>query len=152
MLERVLAPYRRGEDDARLSCAGPPVTLPAAVTQALCMVVHELVTNAVKYGALSTPRGQVSIQWDREHPGPAAEQLRLTWIERDGPAVTRPARRGFGTALIERMIAYQLHGHSKLSFDRPGVSCTMIIPLTPPAGKADEDRQPPAGELDQGGR
>jgi PAS domain S-box-containing protein len=150
MLERVLAPYRSA-DDGRFACHGPPVILPASVTQSLCMVMHELVTNAAKYGALSAPQGRVGIEWDREHPGPASERLRLTWIERDGPPVTRPARRGFGTALIERMIAYQLHGHARLTFDRPGVTCTMLIPLTAPPETAEPDRGAPPDRSEEGG-
>lgn len=128
MLERVLTPYRP-DDESRLSCAGPVIMLPAPVTQSLCMVMHELITNAVKHGAFSGPQGRVTVQWDRERPGQEHEQLRLTWIERDGPPVARPARCGFGTTLIERMIAYQLHGHARLTFEKPGVTCTMIVPL-----------------------
>ncbi|MDY7108093.1 MAG: PAS domain S-box protein [Planctomycetota bacterium] len=150
MLHRLLAPYR-DDDDRRFSCEGPPVTLPASVTQSLCMVIHELVTNAVKYGALASPQGRVWIGWEREHPGPSAEQLRLTWLERDGPPVTRPAHRGFGTALIERMIAYQLHGHARLNFDRAGVNCTMLIPLTSRPEPAGMESGSSADEPGEGG-
>jgi two-component sensor histidine kinase len=128
MLERVLAPYRP-DDEQRLTCLGPAIMLPAPVTQSLCMVTHELITNAVKYGALSSPEGRVIIEWDRERPGQEREQLRLTWIERGGPPAPRPTRRGFGTTLIEQMIAYQLHGHARLTFEKAGVTCTMIVPL-----------------------
>jgi PAS domain S-box-containing protein len=138
MLERVLAPYVR-EAESPFSCSGPAITLPAAVTQCLCMVLHELVTNAAKYGALSAPDGRVAIEWQRERPGQDHTQLRLTWIERNGPPVIRPTRSGFGTVLIEQMIAYELHGHAKLTYEKPGLTCTMLVPLTfsPSAGAED---------------
>jgi PAS domain S-box-containing protein len=137
MLKRVLTPYRP-DDEGRLSCTGPAIRLPASVTQSLCMVMHELITNAVKYGAFSGPQGRVIIGWDRERPGQEREQLRLTWIERGGPPTPRPTRRGFGTTLIEQMIAYQLHGHARLTFEKAGVTCTMILPLNAsPSGPAE---------------
>ena len=132
-----LAPYLGRADRGRVTIDGPEITLVPKLAQMLTMGLHELATNAAKYGALSTPEGQVRISWSRE-AGTDAEQLRILWQESHGPRV-RPARRqGFGRALIERGIAYELHGQARLEFLEEGVRCTIVVPLAPEAG-------PPAG-------
>jgi two-component sensor histidine kinase len=95
---------------------------------ALAMALQELATNAVKYGALSNTTGQLHIGWsvDRE----AREQrLHLRWQESDGPSVQAPARRGFGTRLIERSLAQELNGEVRILFEPTGVVCTVDAPL-----------------------
>ena len=103
------------ESDVRLS--------PKAAV-ALGMGVHELATNASKYGALSTPHGRVEVTWTLDR-----DLLRLTWTEKDGPAVRPPARRGFGARLLERGLAAELSGGVDLTYDAAGVVCHMALPL-----------------------
>src|SRR3546814_136923 len=90
--------------DERVRIEGPDVTIPPKTAITLALAVHELCTNAAKYGALSTPGGEVHIGWDvmRED---GQVRLRMKWVERGGPPVTPPARRGFGTRMIERGLA-----------------------------------------------
>lgn len=91
---------------------------------ALGMGIHELATNAVKYGALSVPHGRVLVTWSLER-----DLLRLTWTERDGPRVEPPARRGFGARLLERGLAAELSGGVELTYDAAGLVCQMALPL-----------------------
>lgn len=91
---------------------------------ALGMGIHELTTNAVKYGALSVPDGRVAVTWSVEDG-----VLRLTWTESGGPPVKPPARRGFGARLLERGLAAELSGGVELTYDAPGLICEMALPL-----------------------
>jgi PAS domain S-box-containing protein len=102
----------------------------AAIT--LAMVLHELATNAVKYGALSVPAGQVEIAWHCED-GETLTTLELCWAERNGPPVVPPTRRGFGSRLIERQVRLEFGGAATLSFDPAGVVCrlTLAMPANP---------------------
>ena len=95
----------------------------AAVT--LGMALHELAVNAAKYGALSTPSGRVRVAWRRGEPG----RLRLDWEEFGGPPVKPPSRRGFGSKLIEKVLAAELRGEVRLEFPPHGVRCTMDMAL-----------------------
>jgi two-component sensor histidine kinase len=99
----------------------------------MALALHELGTNAVKYGALSTDRGRVSIRWSVED-----EQLRMVWTERGGPAVAQPTRRGFGSRLIERSLAADLGGAAELSFEAEGLCCTIRASMA--AMRRREDR------------
>jgi two-component sensor histidine kinase len=119
-----LAPYAT---EANASANGPNVTVTAATTPAVAMVLHELVTNAAKYGALSTPEGRVSVSWDT--PSEAAAGLTIEWHETDGPPVTKPASFGFGNNLIRELIPHELGGSVELAFNPGGVYCRMRIPL-----------------------
>jgi two-component sensor histidine kinase len=98
---------------------------PAAVLP-LAMVLNELCTNALKYGALSTPEGRVAITASVDD---AQERFRLTWTESEGPIVRVPTRRSFGSRLIERSFVGQLQGEAKLTFEPSGVVCILDIPL-----------------------
>jgi two-component sensor histidine kinase len=91
------------------------------------MGLHELATNATKYGALLASTGLVSISW--EITGGAEPRLLMTWLEEHGPAVTTPARRGFGTRLIERGLAQDLRGTARIVFNPDGIVCTINAPL-----------------------
>jgi len=91
---------------------------------ALGMGIHELATNAAKYGALSTPAGHVAVSWTIDQ-----NLLRLTWVESGGPSVTPPARRGFGARLLERGLAAELSGGVELTYDAAGLVCQMALPL-----------------------
>jgi two-component sensor histidine kinase len=88
----------------------------------MALVFHELATNAVKYGALSSDRGRVDITWTFEE---ADERLSLRWAETDGPPVAAPTRVGFGSRLIERGLQGDLRGSATLSYDPGGVTCAM---------------------------
>lgn len=104
--------------------------LNAKATVAIGMAVHELATNAVKYGALSTPEGRVTAAWsvlpaDAQSPA----RLSLRWTESGGPPVAPPSRRGFGARLLEKGLAGELSGQVRLAYDRTGLVCAMTLPL-----------------------
>jgi two-component sensor histidine kinase len=125
--ELILAPYR-SSDLERVTIGGPPLALRRgpAITLALCL--HELATNAVKYGALSAPRGRVAFKWSRELDDGKA-LLRLHWTERDGPPVSAPSRRGYGTAFLRSAIATGMGGRIELSYLPGGLACEITAPL-----------------------
>jgi two-component sensor histidine kinase len=92
------------------------------------MVLNELMTNAAKYGALSQPGGCVQIEWGKTEDGSPAK-LRMVWMELGGPLVQSPIRRGFGSALIEQSIMYELGGSVETNFDPAGLICTVTLPF-----------------------
>jgi PAS domain S-box-containing protein len=114
--------------DANTTIGGPNVTLTVAATQALAMVLHELVTNAEKYGALSTPHGRVDVSWNRG-PGEGAANLAIVWREIGGPAIAASPERGYGASLIRDLIPDELGGRVELEFASGGVCCKFEIPL-----------------------
>jgi len=127
IVTQTLAPYSvRGED--RLRMHGPEVRLSPRMALALSMALQELATNAVKYGALSNATGTVDIVWDVKAAEPS-DMLLLRWEERDGPVVHPPARRGFGSRLIERSLARELNGSAHIEFGPSGVVCSLEAPL-----------------------
>lgn len=127
LCEIELGPYQVSGHD-RIGHGGPPVTLPPRVALVMCMVLHELATNAIKYGALAGESGHVDLQWslDRATPKP---WLLLSWKETGGGAVVPPARSGFGTRFIERSITKDLGGQVELAFEPAGLVCRMRLPL-----------------------
>jgi PAS domain S-box-containing protein len=112
----------------RFAIIGQLVRLSPRMALSLSMVLHELATNAVKYGALSTPQGQVRIAWTVVL-GPAQPRLVLTWTETGGPPVQPPTRRGFGSRLIERGLAAELSGEARIDFKPDGVVCRIEAAL-----------------------
>jgi two-component sensor histidine kinase len=92
------------------------------------MALHELCTNAAKYGAFSRPAGRVVIEWLLVVEG-EQKRLLLTWRESGGPPVALPSRRGFGSRLIERGLAGELNGEVRLDFDPGGVVCAIDVPI-----------------------
>jgi len=112
------------DDRERFVLDGPPARLDAAAAQAVGLALHELATNAVKYGALSSPQGTVAIEWALS----AEQDLELVWRERNGPPVAPPERKGFGHVVIERMAARSVGGRSALTFAPDGVVWTMNVP------------------------
>lgn len=116
---------REGE---QVDLGGPLVQLQSKAAETVGLAIHELATNAVKYGALRGLEGRVRLSWsiDRSAEPPL---LRLEWIERNGPPVEPPRRRGFGTELLERTLTYELQAVTDLRFDRPGLTCRIAIPL-----------------------
>jgi two-component sensor histidine kinase len=112
---------------SRINCVGPDVYLAADEAFDLGMALHELGTNARKYGALSNETGTISIEWEIEGGG-KRPMLALTWIERGGPPVRPPSTKGFGTALVQRAFANR-GGSIELSFAPAGLECRMRIAL-----------------------
>jgi PAS domain S-box-containing protein len=121
-----LAPYTT---KANTTIGGPDITLTAAATQAVAMVLQELVTNAVKYGALSTPDGRVSVNWDRRPGGDAVARLLITWREIGGPPIVVPTQSGYGTSLIRDLIPHELGGTVDLVLASDGLRCAIEIPI-----------------------
>jgi PAS domain S-box-containing protein len=121
-----LAPYAT---DANVTTCGPDITLTTAATEALGMVLQELVTNASKYGALSIPDGHVSVSWECRNSSDAATSLMIVWRETGGPPVSAPTQCGYGTSLIRDLIPHELGGTVDLAFSSDGVCCTIEIPL-----------------------
>jgi NO-binding membrane sensor protein with MHYT domain/two-component sensor histidine kinase len=108
---------------------GPHVLLSAEATQALAMVLHELVTNAAKYGALSVPGGCVSVDWRCRSNRTSQTTLAIRWQESGGPPVRAPARRGYGTSVISDLIPYELDGSVDINYEADGVRCRVEFPL-----------------------
>jgi PAS domain S-box-containing protein len=124
LVNRELAPYAT---DGNTVVDGPDIVLAAAATQATAMVLHELATNAAKYGALSTPRGRVRVRWQRLSQEGVPAKLRLDWLEAGGPLVAPPAEVGYGTSVIRDLIPYELGGTVELDFNPSGVHCMIAI-------------------------
>lgn len=127
LLRRLLEPYGN-LTPKRITFTGDPVVLSPAMAPPLCMALHELATNAVKYGALSTPQGSVDIRWTLRD-----DRLLIEWHERGGPPVTQPHHHGFGTDLVNGVTRHQLRGDVQFQFDPAGVSCSINVPLQRPA-------------------
>jgi len=123
VVEVELAPYAGGGSDVELS--GSSIELAPNDALSLGLAIHELATNAAKYGALSRPGGTVTISWERE----GDELVVLNWAERGGPEVSKDRTPGFGTQLIQKIVAHELRQPVDLRFDPDGVSCTLRIPL-----------------------
>ncbi len=110
------------------SVEGPEVLLSPEATQSVAIVLHELVTNASKYGALATKDGRISVRWDWQREGEAARRLLLEWVESGGSAVVPPSQSGYGTEAIRRLIPYELGGAVDLAFDAAGLRCRIELP------------------------
>ena len=111
-------------DQNRIHADGPDLTVSPKTAVSLAMAMHELATNALKYGSLSNEAGEVRIAWNT-----AGDRIRLEWVERGGPPVEEPRRRGFGSRMIERGLAAELGGKVEIRFERDGVICTVDAPL-----------------------
>jgi PAS domain S-box-containing protein len=125
LIRRQLAPYTT---DANTTICGPDVMLSSAETQAVAMVIHELVTNAAKHGALSSPNGRVSVSWDRAGTD-ATVILTIIWRELGGPPIAAPVQSGYGSSLIRDLIPHELGGTVDLTFASGGACCKIAIPL-----------------------
>jgi PAS domain S-box-containing protein len=116
-----LAPYSE-KSKTRVLIEGPQVLLDPTAAQIIAVILHELATNAAKYGALSTANGQVDLKWSHE----ADRRLRLCWTETGGPAVQEPTRKGFGRRVTEQMIA-QIKGITRFDWRAEGLVCEIIL-------------------------
>lgn len=135
-IERGLRPF--GADHQIVLADGPEVDLRPQACLALTMILHELATNAVKYGALSVPEGLVSITWQIDPPG-KNQSIRIDWAESNGPAVEKPTRLGQGTRFIERSCAYELKGKANVTFSPGGLQASLVFPSSVaimPVGKS----------------
>jgi len=112
-----------GDGVARVSLSGPEVSLPPQTAVSLAMIVHELCTNALKYGALSNDEGQIAITWSISQA--PASMLQFDWRETGGPPAVPPTRRGFGTRLIERGLSADGDGGVQLTYAPDGLACTI---------------------------
>src|SRR5205085_5253481 len=121
----------RDRPETWIHADGPAVTLGPNAAVSLIMALHELATNAAKYGALSTPAGRVSLRWAVE-----GDELTLEWREQGGPPVEAPTRRGFGLKMIERVLAADLAGGATVEFEREGLVCRIQASLTEACAKA----------------
>jgi two-component sensor histidine kinase/putative methionine-R-sulfoxide reductase with GAF domain len=127
LLHGELAAFLDGGSDPRTELRGPVVALPPGAAQPLAMAIHELATNAIKYGSLSAPEGRLAITWRVEDRG--GRTLRLRWSETGGPPVDGPpGRRGFGSRVLERPLRDQLGGSASMAWEG-GLTCDIDLPL-----------------------
>jgi two-component sensor histidine kinase len=123
LVTQELSPYcRDGETRARFD--GLDTVLEPNTAQTIAMILHELATNAAKYGALSAPEGRVQVDWSRGENG----GLVLRWAENGGPPVKPPTRRGFGTQVMETMVTSQLKGEMRFDWSPNGFACEIALP------------------------
>ncbi len=148
LLEAELSPYRSA--GPTITVDGPPVWLDARAFSVLALVLHELSTNAAKYGALSVPVGRLDVTWRRDDENGCV----VAWRERGGPHVAPPSREGFGSALIERSIPYDLGGESSVSYRPEGVEAHIRVPAKhlSDASQLAGLTKPPAGAAAPGER
>jgi two-component sensor histidine kinase len=125
LVRNQFAPYAT---DTNVTISGTDIVLTAAEIQAVARVMHELITNAAKYGALSIPGGHVSVNWDRKSSGDGTS-LSIVWQERDGPPVKSGIQSSYGTNLIRDLIPHELGGKVDLVLASKGVSCRIEIPI-----------------------
>jgi PAS domain S-box-containing protein len=129
IVERAAAPFT-GTGEQRFRISGPPVRVTPRQALALSMALHELATNAAKYGALTTDQGRVDVLWSLA--AGRQETLEIEWLEQGGPPVTPPDTRGFGSRLLQRGLAQDLEGTVQLEFEPTGVRCRISAPLGSP--------------------
>lgn len=136
LLENELRPYADGAmrsgTGGRVELDGPAVDLPSEIAVPIGMAIHELTTNAAKYGALSNRAGQVRIRWSVEpgvEPGTDRPRLRFHWQETGGPAVAPPTRQGFGSRLLQRVLTTQVQAEVATDYAPGGLTLTMLAPL-----------------------
>ncbi len=115
-------------DGVRIAARGPVVLLNPEATQNIGLALHELATNATKYGALSVPEGVVTVNWEFGPDDVGPRCFRLIWRERNGPKVMPPTRRGFGHVILQRMTGETLQGKVNHEFEACGVSWTLEVP------------------------
>jgi PAS domain S-box-containing protein len=120
-----LQPYMSGSAE-RIRFEGPDIELPGLLARPMCMVIHELATNAVKYGSLSNENGLVTIISENLNQ----DKLRLSWKETGGPHITGECKSGTGTSLLEGLVDHEMHGTIMMQFTEDGLVCQITVPLT----------------------
>ena len=126
LVRHELAPYATA---GNTRTDGPDVVLSAEASQTLAMVLHELATNAAKFGAMSVIAGRVSVRWSLQRNGHAEGWLCINWEESGGPPVVPPTGSGFGTSVVRELIPYELGGNVELEHPNEGVRCRLQIPM-----------------------
>jgi len=117
-----LSPYLQ-DGEARAELIGPNLMLKPKVAQSIAIILHELMTNAVKYGALSVSAGRVRVQWSDVADG----KLVILWTEKNGPPVKPPERRGFGTRVVDQLIQSELNGEVHFEWRAEGLVCRLAF-------------------------
>ncbi len=136
LVHEALEPFGAVDIHARrFTIGGENIRLSPQATLVLCIVLHELATNALKHGALSNHLGSILIEWQIERGAQGNSRLLLRWKEQDGPKVAPPVRKGFGSQIIERRIAYELDGTACLHYPADGLQCTIEIDAPEAAGE-----------------
>jgi len=126
VVENALAPH--APDEGRISVSGPHVIVGSKQALSLSLAIHELATNAIKYGALSNDRGRIAISW-RKKPDGDTHIFHFMWRERDGPRVMKPVKKGFGSELIEGGLAWDFGARVDVSYKPDGFICRLTAPL-----------------------
>lgn len=124
LIDQLLAPHVGEEGSARVRLEGPSVALSPEQATSFALIIHELATNAAKYGALSSEGGHVDVTWRA-----VSGRLQFEWAESGGPNVAAAHEKGFGTTLVERTAAYQFGGNAELRFEASGLQCRLDLPL-----------------------
>jgi PAS domain S-box-containing protein len=122
-----LAPFAE-EASSRIRVSGPELELMPDAVHPITLAVHELATNAAKYGALSVPDGRVAIAWELNVPAAGERRFRMRWQETNGPPVSQPAKKGFGHIVISDMVASSLRGQVTLEYASDGLRWTLDVP------------------------
>ena len=122
----------------RATISGPSVRLRPKAAQVLALAVHELATNAIEHGPLAGPDGRVDVRWSIEADLPKPV-LAVVWTETGGTDLAAPGRRGFGTAMLEEMLAYDLGADTVLTIEPDGARCEIRLPLSKHLGRLAED-------------
>jgi light-regulated signal transduction histidine kinase (bacteriophytochrome) len=143
LLDAEASLHRYGSSPDRVTIAGAPVGLDDRTFGVMALVVHELMTNAAKYGALSVPEGTLTIAWALTAEG----DCRIEWTERGGPVVTKPARTGFGSKLVHTTMSYDLGGSIDIRFVSAGLTATLVIPAAHITEAAPRPHTPASSEL-----
>jgi PAS domain S-box-containing protein len=144
VISTALAPFRSG-DDGRFTISGPRLRLRPRTALSLSMALHELATNALKYGALAVSTGHVALLWDIDEA--ATPRFRLTWSESGVAAVAQPERRGFGCRLIEQILAQDMAAKTRLDFAATGVVCSIDAPVSEIVPTAEVMEFPQVGRM-----
>lgn len=130
VIVRTLAPYADGNGEtSRIVVEGPDIYLTPSVAVTVNLAFHELLSNAVKHGALSVPEGRVEVRWHVDEGQGVTPAVEIDWREQGGPPVRPPERRGFGSRLVERGLQRGLSAEVRLNFAPEGVECLIRLPL-----------------------
>lgn len=129
VVEQAVSLHQRG-DEPVFKVDGPPARLSPHQAVAMALALHELATNALKYGALSRPEGHIDISWNIALDGEGRRYLTLLWCESGGPPVVEPTKTGFGTRLIARTFGAESGGRARLTFRPEGLQCVIDLPLS----------------------
>ncbi len=130
-------------DGPRLFIGGPHITLPSRLAETIGLAIHELTTNALKYGALRFEAASLSVEWSVNIGDGETRKLNITWMEQGVPVLSvNPSRHGFGSELIEEALPYRLGAETSLEFRGNGIRCTISVPLSDPLAAVDPWKEP----------